>query len=68
MLLAQTRLPDDQFRPGAIRDDQTTTSGLGRLRLLQVKPAGGKLISFDAFAHGRRLALGDRWLPLDEAT
>lgn len=67
-VIDQTSLPDDQFAPGAIRDDYTTQSGRGRLRLLEVKPAGGKLISFDAFAHGRRLALGDRWLPLDEAT
>lgn len=52
--------------PGAMRDDGTIQCGSGRLRLLEVKPAGGKLMPFDAFARGRDVAPPARWERLDE--
>jgi hypothetical protein len=41
-------------------------TGRGRVQLREVKPAGGKLMLFDAFANGRRIQPGDRLQPLDE--
>ncbi|MCH7872352.1 MAG: methionyl-tRNA formyltransferase [Planctomycetes bacterium] len=67
-IIDETTEPDTRFPPGAIHDDGSIQTGCGRVRLLEVKPAGRKLISFDAFANGRDVAFGDRWLPLDEAT
>ena len=59
-------LPDSERRPGAFCDDGTVQAGEGRVRLLEVQPAGKKLMPFEAFAHGRRIAAGDRLLPVEE--
>jgi methionyl-tRNA formyltransferase len=39
--------------------------GDGRLRILDLKPAGKTLMPFDAFARGRDVRPGDLFLPLD---
>jgi methionyl-tRNA formyltransferase len=57
----------DAVAPGAMREDGTVQCGSGRVRLLEVKPAGGKLMPFDAFARGRNVAPPARWDRLDEA-
>ncbi len=49
--------------PGAFTDDLCVQTGVGRVRLLEVRPAGGKLMTFDAFAHGRHVAPPDRFGP-----
>lgn len=58
-----TTPPTDTFSPGAFRDDRTVQAGAGHVRLLEVRPASGKLMSFEAFANGRRIAPPDRLLP-----
>lgn len=39
--------------------------GDGRLRILDLKPAGKTLMSFDAFARGREVKPGDLFLPIE---
>lgn len=56
--------PSEQFPPGAFCVDQTVQAGVGRVRLLEVQPAGGKRMPFAAFANGRRIAPPDRLLPV----
>ena len=58
--------PTAEFPPGAFRPDRTVQTGRGRVRLLEVKPAGGKLMSFEAFARGRQAQPTMRLLPLEE--
>lgn len=60
----QTAAPTDAIPPGAFCADRTVQTGLGRVRLLEVRPAGGKLMPFEAFANGRRIAPPDRFLPV----
>jgi methionyl-tRNA formyltransferase len=52
--------------PGAFLADGTVQAGTGRVRLLELRPASGKLMSFEAFANGRRIAPPDRLLPVRE--
>jgi methionyl-tRNA formyltransferase len=61
-----TREPTADLPPGALLPDQTVQTGRGRVRLLEVKPAGGKLMSFEAFARGRQVRPASRLLPLEE--
>jgi methionyl-tRNA formyltransferase len=42
--------------PGAFLADRAIQTGRGRIQLLEVKPAGGKLMPFDAYANGRQIA------------
>ena len=58
----ETTPPSPAFPPGAFWDDLTVQTGQGRVRLLAVQPAGGKLMPFKAFANGRRIAPPDRLL------
>jgi methionyl-tRNA formyltransferase len=46
--------------PGEFLTNLTVQTGRGTIRLLEVKPAGGKLMSFEAFANGRQVKAGDR--------
>ncbi|QOJ15818.1 MAG: methionyl-tRNA formyltransferase [Planctomycetia bacterium] len=46
--------------PGAFCSDLTVSCGSGRIRLLEVRPTGGKLMAFRDFVNGRRVAPGDR--------
>jgi methionyl-tRNA formyltransferase len=57
--------PTGDFPPGAFHPDGTVQAGVGRVRLLEVKPEGGKLMSFEAFANGRHVQPPDRLLPLE---
>ncbi|MGE0480076.1 MAG: methionyl-tRNA formyltransferase [Phycisphaerae bacterium] len=61
--------PSDSGRiaPGAFAADLSVETGAGRVRLMEVKPAGGKLMSFAAYANGRRIAAGDRLESPDES-
>ena len=57
-------VPTAEFLPGAFCDDLTVQTGVGRVRLLEMQPAGGKRMPFTAFANGRRIAPPDRLLPV----
>jgi methionyl-tRNA formyltransferase len=57
--------PSEEFPAGVFRADGTVQAGQGAVRLHEVKPAGGKKMPFDAFAHGRQVAPGDRLQPVD---
>lgn len=56
--------PTDAFPPGAFHPDLTVQADTGRVRLIEVKPAGGKLMSFDAFANGRKVSPPARLQPV----
>lgn len=58
--------PGEAFPPGAFRDDTSVQAGEGRVRLLEVCPSGSRLMPFEAFANGRRVAPPDRLLPVDD--
>ena len=60
-----TAAPTADFPPGAFLPDETVQAGTGRVRLLEVKPSGGRLMQFDAFSRGRDLQPPARLLPLD---
>lgn len=55
-----TAAPSDAHPPGTFLADRTVQAGRGRVELLEVKPAGGTLMPFEAFANGRRVGGGDR--------
>jgi len=48
-----------QGPPGTLDNDLCIATGSGRLRVLQIKPAGKRLMSWQDFANGYRLAAGD---------
>lgn len=50
---------------GACRSDGLVQTGRGAVRILEIKPAGGKLMDFAAFARGRGIAPPARFLPLE---
>ncbi len=56
--------PTAEFLPGAFHADLSVQTGAGRVELLEVKPAGGKLMAFRDFANGRRIAPPDRLAPV----
>ena len=47
---------------GTVLEDFSIVCGSGRLRPVGVKPDGGKLMSYEAFARGRHLQAGDMFL------
>lgn len=59
--------PTDAVQPGAFHADQTVQAGIGRVRLLEVKPAGKGRMDFAAFANGRQVTVGDQLQPVDSA-
>ncbi len=52
------------LEPGAFHADGTVQAGVGRVRLLEVRPANGKLMSFEAFARGRQIGPPARLQPV----
>ena len=48
---------------GALDDGLNVTAGSGTLRILQIKPAGKRLMAWPAFVNGYRAAPGDRFSP-----
>ncbi len=71
LLVARARVVDESAEPtaerppGALLDDLTVQCHPGRVQLLEVRPAGSKLMTFDAYANGRRISPGDRLLPVE---
>jgi methionyl-tRNA formyltransferase len=52
---------------GSLDEDLNVICGRNKLKILQLKPAGGKLMDFQDFANGRQTAPGDKFLSLQEA-
>ncbi|MCZ6811534.1 MAG: methionyl-tRNA formyltransferase [Planctomycetota bacterium] len=50
--------------PGELLPDRAIACAPGAVRLLEVQPPGGKVMSFTAFCHGHDLRLGCRVRPL----
>lgn len=50
----------ETIQPGTVLDDFTIKTIDGRLEILEVKPAGRRLMSWQDFIHGRNLQAGDR--------
>jgi len=48
-----------QGEPGRLDDDLCIATGRDRLRILEIKPAGKRLMNWRDFANGYRLAAGD---------
>lgn len=51
--------------PGELLAGGRVQTGAGEICVLEIKPEGGRLMAFEAFARGRRVVPGDRFLPLD---
>jgi len=68
VILARAFVVDGQSEPtepvGTILEDLTVQTGRGRIRIAEIKPAGGRLMRFEDFAHGRRISAGDRFEPI----
>jgi methionyl-tRNA formyltransferase len=53
--------------PGRIEDDLTVATSEGRLRIVELKPSGKRLMHWRDFANGYRLAPGDLLTQRDDA-
>ena len=65
--VARVELADEHLAdavPGELLPDRTIACAPGAVRLLEVQPPGGKVMSFTAFCHGHDLRLGCRVQPL----
>ena len=51
---------------GAFDEDLLVQTNSGRVRILEIKPAGKKLMDFGAFVNGYRIAPGDRFITADD--
>jgi len=59
---------DTQPEPiGSLDDDLNINCSQNKLKILQLKPAGRKLMDFQDFANGRQTAPGDKFLSIQEA-
>ncbi len=50
--------------PGVLLDDRSVACATGTVRLLEVQPPGGKVMSFSSYCHGHPVSAGARVLPL----
>ena len=53
---------DASLPPGSLDENLHVICGAGRLRLLEVKPASGRLMSFPDLVNGRRITADNRFL------
>ena len=51
--------------PGLLDESLNVICGAGRLRILDIKPAGSDTMTFEAFARGRNTKKGDLFLPIE---
>ncbi len=64
VVLARARLAEGQtvaLAPGQLDSRLLLATGDGMLELLEIKPAGGKLMTWPDFANGRHVKAGDRF-------
>lgn len=57
----------DDAPAGQLRDDLSVQTGEGRLTVLEIKPAGKRLMEWRDFANGYRVRQGDRFVSLEQA-
>jgi len=50
--------------PGVLLDDRSVACATGTVRLLEVQPPGGKVMSFSSYCHGHPMSAGARVQPL----
>ncbi len=55
---------DTSIEPGTILDDLTVRAGKGKVKLLEVKPAGRKLMKWEDFVNGRHVKPGDKLISI----
>jgi methionyl-tRNA formyltransferase len=70
--LARASLPDDRphpptVPPGTILEDGSVTCVDGAIRILEIQPAGSRLMSWQDFTNGRHVQPGDRFEPVPGA-
>jgi methionyl-tRNA formyltransferase len=58
---------DKNDRPGMVNADFDVLCGTGSLKILELKPHGGKSMDFKSFLNGRAGAAGDLFVPLEES-
>ncbi|MFP4054015.1 MAG: methionyl-tRNA formyltransferase [Phycisphaerae bacterium] len=67
VVIARARLADDHAQPpgepGTVGRDLSVATGEGRLEVLQLKPAGKRLMDWKDFVNGYRVEGGDRFAP-----
>lgn len=51
--------------PGTISDVMSVAAMEGDLMILEIKPAGGRLMAWQDFVNGRRVQPGDRFVPIE---
>ena len=56
------------LEPGVVLPDHSIACGEGALALRSIQPAGGKAMSVEAFARGRKFEPGMRLLPVEAGT
>lgn len=64
LLRAELTTPESQQSPGTLIDPGSGSVACGdgsAVRLLEVQPAGGRAMAFDAFARGRQMSAGVRF-------
>jgi methionyl-tRNA formyltransferase len=52
-------------KPGLILHDFSVVTGQGRLKILELKPAGSKLMKWQDFVNGRHVKPGDQFVALE---
>jgi len=57
----ETPAPQGAPRPGTVLADGTIVTGEGRLRVLELQPAGKRVMSWKDFVNGHRVTAGDRF-------
>lgn len=61
-----SELPTAQRPVGAFCEDGTVQTGRGRVRILEIRPAGRVLMSFEAFSNGHCTRPPARLVPIEE--
>ena len=56
----------EQQQTGVIDENMNVICGTDSLKILQIIPAGSRLMDFEAFVNGRGTGSGDMFMPIDE--
>ncbi len=56
----------ERYQTGIIDENMNVVCGTDSLKILQIIPAGSRLMDFEAFVHGRGTGPGDMFMPIDE--
>jgi len=56
--------PAGSYSPGCVTEALTVAAMEGAVQILELKPAGGKLMRWEDFVNGRHVKAGDRFVPL----